>query len=338
MVLPPFRLATFNLESLGRDGHAALEARIAILRPQLERLEADILCLQEVDGQKREGDPKGPRHLSALDALLAGTAYADYHRAVTLNEKGTGVRDRHNLVVLSRFPIVGSEQVRHGRVPPPLYEPVTADPPAGPQPVEWDRPLLRAEIDLGAAADGTARALHVFNLHLRAPRAAFIEGQKLDAHTWASVSGWAEGFFLAAVKSAGQALEVRLAVDAVFDDDEAALIAVCGDLNAGVRESAVRIVCGDEEDLGTGALLPRLLVPAEAGVAANRRFSVRHAGRRIMADHILMSRPLMAGFRGCEIHNEDLGDEFATPAVVRDAPESFHAPVVARFGPAGEGA
>lgn len=329
MTLPVFRLATFNLESLGRPGHAPLDSRIAILRPQLERLQADILCLQEVDGQKAEGDPKGPRHLSALDALLEGTAYAGYYRAVTLNDKGVGVRDRHNLVILSRFPILDSEQVRHGRVPPPLYEPVTAAPPTGPQPVEWDRPLLRAEIGLG-----NSKVLHVFNLHLRAPRAAFVEGQKLDRHTWASVSGWAEGFFLAAVKSAGQALEVRLAVDAVFDDDDQALVAVCGDLNAGARESAMRIVCGDEEDLGTGALLGRLLVPAEAGVPSNRRFSVLHGGHKVMADHILLSRPLMGGFRACEIHNEDLGDEFATPAVVRDAPESFHAPVLAGFGPA----
>ena len=330
MTIPAFRLATFNLESLGRvAGHATLDARSAILRPQLERLDADILCVQEVDGQKREGDPKGPRHLDALDALLAGTPYADFFRVATVNDKGTGVRDRHNLVILSRFPITGHEQVHHARVSPPLYEQAMAVPGGGPEPVMWDRPFLHATLDVGAD-----KPLHVFNLHLRAPRAAFVEGQKVDRHAWASVPGWAEGFFLATVKSAGQALEVRLAVDAVMDDDDAARIVVCGDLNAGIRESAVRIVCGDEEDLGNGALVPRLLVAAEEAVPETQRFSVRHGGRKVMADHILLSRPLMGGFRGCEIHNEDLGDEFATPAVVRDAPESFHAPVLARFGPA----
>ena len=47
------RLATFNLENLGHRGagQASLEARAEVLRPQLERLAADLICLQEVDGQ-----------------------------------------------------------------------------------------------------------------------------------------------------------------------------------------------------------------------------------------------------------------------------------------------
>lgn len=330
MTVPAFRLATFNLESLGeRAGHAPLADRLAVLRPQLARLEADILCLQEVDGQKAEGDPHGPRTLAAMESLIEGTPYADYHGVSTVNDRGSWVRDRHNMVILSRHPIIAHEQIHHSAVPPLLYQPVTAEPASGPMSVEWDRPILRADIDVGGD-----KPLTVFNLHLRAPRAAFVAGQKIDSHTWASVSGWAEGFFLASMKSAGQALEVRLNVDAVFDADPSAWIVVCGDLNAGPRDSAMRIVCGDEEDLGAGALVPRLLIPAESSVPSVQRYSVRHAGYMAMADHVLMSRPLMAGFRSCEIHNEDLGDEFATPAVVRDAPESFHAPVLAVFGPA----
>ena len=47
------RLATFNLENLDLPPKAALpnETRAEILRPALERLEADILCLQEINGQ-----------------------------------------------------------------------------------------------------------------------------------------------------------------------------------------------------------------------------------------------------------------------------------------------
>ena len=50
------RIATFNLENLDDrpDLDPPLEARIAVLRPQLLRLKADILCLQEVDGQPHD--------------------------------------------------------------------------------------------------------------------------------------------------------------------------------------------------------------------------------------------------------------------------------------------
>jgi hypothetical protein len=91
------RVATFNLESL--DAPVAPRARL--LRPALERLDADILCLQEVNGQK----VGGRRMLAALDELLLGTPYAGFHRAST--RFGKGVADVHNLVTLSRFPIVG---------------------------------------------------------------------------------------------------------------------------------------------------------------------------------------------------------------------------------------
>jgi hypothetical protein len=42
------RIATFNMESLdiGPDEKVPFEARIAALRPILDRLAADIVCLQ----------------------------------------------------------------------------------------------------------------------------------------------------------------------------------------------------------------------------------------------------------------------------------------------------
>ena len=48
------RLATFNLENLddAPDGAPPLAERLRILRPQLERLAADVLCLQEVNAQR----------------------------------------------------------------------------------------------------------------------------------------------------------------------------------------------------------------------------------------------------------------------------------------------
>ena len=57
------RIATFNLENLDGDlsnpetlkKAPSLATRIQILKPQLMRLRADVLCLQEVNGQDVQG-------------------------------------------------------------------------------------------------------------------------------------------------------------------------------------------------------------------------------------------------------------------------------------------
>ena len=72
------RIATFNVENLGKPiiPGASLEERIWLLRPQLLRLRADVLCLQEVDSERPRGG--GERRLAALDALLADTPYGAF--------------------------------------------------------------------------------------------------------------------------------------------------------------------------------------------------------------------------------------------------------------------
>lgn len=317
------RLATFNVESLDDNPEAVpLAERIAALVPQLRRLEADILCLQEVNAQRRGS--RGPRRLEALERLIAGTAYARFERAVSLGLKGRGLADRHNLVVLSRWPIRRWRSLRHDLVPPPRVRCVTAlpaEPEAGA--VEWDRPLLQADIVLPGG-----RILHVVNLHLRAPLASPIPGQRERPLVWKSAAGWGEGFYISAVKRCGQALEARLAVDGVLDEDPDALIAVCGDFNARDNETPVRLVRGAIEDTGSGALAGRELIALARGIPAERRYSVLHGGERALYDHILASRGLYGAFRRCELHNEALADEGAVGA---GAPLSFHAPMLAEF-------
>lgn len=320
------RIATFNLESLDDRPQCGLDFpdRLAVLRPQLTRLRADVLCLQEVNA--REESRHGPRHLDALDQLLEGTSYADFHRTVSVNRAGKRFSDRHNLVILSRWPIPAQRQLWHDLVAPPCYAPRPRDDKPMTA-VEWDRPLLYAMIELGGSSH-----LHVINLHLRAPRAAFVAGQK-EHGVWESVGGWAEGFFLAAVKRAGQALEARLLIDQIFDEDPQAMIAVCGDFNAGDNETPVRTIRGDEEDTGNGHLATRTLVPVERSLPESQRFSAIHHGHPVMLDHILVSRPLLGWYVGAEVHNEALGDELVSPVLVRWPPDSYHAPVVAAFEP-----
>jgi endonuclease/exonuclease/phosphatase family metal-dependent hydrolase len=321
------RIATFNLENLDMPPKAAipLEDRISILRPQLTRLAADIICFQEINGQREK--PGSERRLIALEMLLKDTPYASFERAATAVADGCGVADVHNLVVLSRFPIKESCQIRHSFVGAPLYRCVTAMPAEDEaRKIVWDRPILKTTLELS-----DAQTLHIFNVHLRAPLAAPVAGQKEAPFVWKSAQGWAEGYFLAVVKRAGQALELRLAIDQVLDTDPEALIAVCGDLNAEDHESPLRITLASEEDTGSGKLAQRGLVPLERSISQDRRFTVIHHGRPQMLDHILVSRTLLGFFRHLEIHNEALADELVGYAKIDTPPDSFHAPMVAEF-------
>ena len=317
------RITTFNLESLGnrRRHGASFEERAAVLRPQLERVKADILCLQEVDASKAGNT----RRAVDLERLVEGTPYAK-HRLV-VSSMGDGPADVHNLAVLSRLPIIEEHTIRHALVEPLQFRRHTALPPDDASvPLAWDRPLQHLLLALPGG-----QQLHVFNVHLRAPLAAAVPGQKAGPFAWKTVSGWAEGFFAAAVKRAGQALELRLAIERVFDAEPDARIAVCGDFNAEDHDTALRLACAAEDDTGSGHLAGPVLTPVERTLPADRRFTVLHHGRPQMLDHILASRALFADFAGVEIHNEMLEDELVAYGRINRPPQSLHAPVVAVF-------
>lgn len=320
------RIATFNLENLDdRPGQKpTLDERIAVMRPQLVRLNADIVCLQEVNGQEEPGEP---RRLLALERLLEDTPYAGYHRVSTMTADGFQVYDERNLVILSRHEITEHHQYKHDYAPAPRYQKVTADPQEDEaKEVTWERPILFAEIKLHGN-----RVLHVINLHLKSRLPSYIDGQKVNNYTWKTASGWAEGFFLSSVKRVGQALETRMRIDRLFDEDEDALIVVCGDFNAESDEVPVEAIRGDVENTGNSRLAKRVLVPCEQTIPEPSRFSLFHLGKGRMIDHLLVSRTLLAWYRGSEIHNELLHDESIAFATDKKYPEPDHAPVIAEF-------
>jgi endonuclease/exonuclease/phosphatase family metal-dependent hydrolase len=320
------RIATFNLENLDdQPGQKpTLDERIALMRPQLLRLNADILCLQEVNGQETPGQP---RRLLALESLLAGTSYAGFHRASTMTGDGTQVYDERNLVILSRFEILEHHQYKHDFAPAPRYQKVTAKPTeAAAREITWERPLLHARIKLDPA-----RVLDLVTVHLKSRLPTPVDGQKLDNYTWKSISGWAEGSFLSSMKRVGQALETRMLVDTLFDFDEGALLVVCGDFNTDLDDVPLEAIRGDVENTGNGQLAGRVLIPCERTIPASSRFSLIHQGRGTMLDHLLVSRSLLSCYRGTEIHNELLHDESVAFGTDVKFPESDHAPVVAAF-------
>ncbi|MGE5540255.1 MAG: endonuclease/exonuclease/phosphatase family protein [Gemmatimonas sp.] len=325
------RLATFNLENFGAPKHTApLDARIAALRPMLLRLDADVLCLQEIDPQPPEGAgaKAHPRSFRALDALLEGTPYERFHRAATKNRDGTDYADIHNIVVLSRWPIDDVRQLWHDLVPAPMWRATTARPTASEaEALSWDRPALIVRTTLPNGC-----ALHVAAVHLRAPLPAPVRGQKLDREHWRSIGGWAEGYVLSEMKRAGQALEVRLWLDQVFAAEREPLVAVMGDFNAEEHHTPVEVILGRDDSIGTraGSVASGILVPAERAVAAERRHTIIHAGRRQTLDHVLVSPALMAAQSGAEVLNDSLMDE-AEIGEENPPAQSLHAPIVAEF-------
>ena len=321
------RIATFNVDNLDMPPKSdiSLDDRIPILRPQLERLRADVLCLQEINGQHLPGG--GPRTLLALDKLIEGTSYQSYARAVSAPSPGAGVADVHNLVILSRWPILSFQSIRNTLVPPLSYRPLTSVPPAAePLEIVFHRPILVADIEIAPG-----QVVTVINVHYRAPIASPIPGQKENASVWRSVAGWAEGYALAAWKRTAQALETRLFIDALLEADAARFLVVAGDFNADDHETPLKILIGAEEDTGNGRLAERTLVVLDRSIAEDRRFSVLHHGRAQMLDHILASWQSLAHFRGIEAHNETLADELISSTRVRKEPGSPHAPIVAEF-------
>jgi len=230
------RIATFNLENLddkaGQD--PSLATRVAIMGPSSSGWPPT--CCASRRSIAKPGT-EGPI-LAARDSLLVGTSYQDYQRLTTTTTGGELYQER-NLVTLSRFPLLDHPRtiIRDSSGPRPAYQVATADPPdQSADPLEWERPILYAQLDLGAG-----RVLHVLNLHLKSKIATDIQGQKLDNFTWKTPAAWAEGSFISSMKRVGQALQVRLELDRLFDQadqagDPAPLISICGDFNAESHE------------------------------------------------------------------------------------------------------
>ncbi|MGD9545287.1 MAG: endonuclease/exonuclease/phosphatase family protein [Methylocystis sp.] len=313
-----FRLATFNLENL--DWRAtrpeAFARRTDALRPLLEALDADILCLQEIHAQRLH--KRDARQYIALDQLLATTRYAHFHRATTVRPGGDGPADVHNLAILSRWPMRTQRQIHHDIVAQWAWAPPREADGSQPEPVDivWDRPLLYAAVELPAG-----RALHVVNLHLRAPRAIPVATARGVGSSRAQI----EGQFVAALKREGQALEARLFAETIFDAEPDALLAIAGDFNADEHDAPTRLLRGGGDEAATG---DRVLIPLEERIDAARRFTVIHAGRPMLIDHLLASPALAAAWRSTTILNEGLQDEAYAEEFVEG---SLHAPMAAQF-------
>lgn len=324
-----FRIATFNLENLRQpdpedDQAPSLSERFRVLRPRLRRLEADVLCLQEVFAQ----ESRSGRALQVLNRLLEGTRYSSYTIRSTTSEDGDPYAER-NLIVAARPEIRSVRQYNYDRIDAPLYRSTTAKPPpSDAEKVRANRPFLYTEIELAGG-----QTLHLFNLHLKSRSPTDVPGQKSEEEwwKWLSSAGWAEGYFLSAMKRVSQALEVRILIDELFDREEDPRIVVCGDFNAPPGEVPVEAIAGRVENTGNPELVDQVLVSCEDSIPESARYTYLYHGKKRLIDHMLISRALLENYRGAEIHNEVLHDESLSFAYDTKFPESDHAPFVGTF-------
>lgn len=322
------RIGTFNVENLDDRGddrspnEPPLSERIPLLQAQINRMDADILLLQEVHGQETEGNP---RQLLALDAVLAGTRLSGAAVVSTVTSRNEPY-DVRNLVVVSRHPVLEVRQFNNDLIDAPRYRRITAEPvETEAREINVERPIQLVKV----AVEGVE--INLINLHLKSKRPTNIPGQKVDSFTWKSAGGFAEGFFLSSLKRVSQALETRQLVDQIFSNDPSARIIVAGDFNAEPDEVPVQAIRGAVEDTNNPELAHTELTAIARTIAESNRFSLIFRGKQEMIDHMLVSRSMLSAYRGIEIHNEALHDESIAFANDLKFPDSDHAPVVAEF-------
>jgi len=309
-------IATWNLEALDDRNAATWNTRITVLRDTLERINADILILQEINT------------LSALDTLRQGTYCQNYNIAHTKTQAGTPY-DERNLVTMSKWNISTTNQYLNDIAPPPKWQKITQNPPdTTAQKVEWERPILHAKIDLNG------KQLNTINIHLKSMIPTNITGQQdpNNRYKWLSHIGWAEGYFLSDIKRVGQALETRMLIDQILTQQgNDALIAVGGDYNADIGSVPFKTIVGSVDDTSNPDLRPGVLIPCEMNVPSTSRFSLLHRGKGNMIDHIAVSHVFYPYWEETAIFNELLPDKSIAFATTQKFPESDHAPVVAHF-------
>jgi hypothetical protein len=107
-----------------------------------------------------------------------------------------------------------------------------------------------------------------------------------------------------------------------------ARIVVAGDLSH-PDEVPVLAIRGNVEDTGNAVLAGRAWCPLRTPSPNRPATPCTNRGRPQMLDHMLITRNLLPDYRGSEIHNELLHDDFAAFAVDRKYPEVRSRPVVA---------
>jgi predicted extracellular nuclease len=284
-----------------------LARKVESVADTLARLDADVVCLQEVKNER-----VCRLVLEKLEGRIAGYPTV----VVGGGEDIRGIRT----AVLARFPLA-AEPVRHTRDSGAegFCLPRVADGDPDPAVHHFKRGLLEVPLTL---PDG--ERLTLFNVHLKS-------GYSIHPRPPGSQTEVAEGFVRASMLRTAEALQVRRLVDQRIAERPQALVAVAGDFNEGPDSLLLRAVTGDlVEEIRRG--IPGALYTVTGGIPLDRRFSIVYRGRREQLDHVLVTKSLWSRFREARILNEAHYDPDAyLRERSREGPDSDHAPVLATF-------
>jgi endonuclease/exonuclease/phosphatase family metal-dependent hydrolase len=295
----PFSLATFNVKDLF-DPEPKKLANLAAL---LERMDADVVGLQEVGSE------------AALEALVQRVPSLGYAERVIGPPDKRGIRN----ALLSRLPIARARLHTAEALEFPRF--VVGDAP----PFGARVPLRRGVVQARVVAPG-AGEVDVFVAHFKSGRAVPMLDPTGAPLAPESDRERGEGLLRALVARSAEALFVRGLADFALKSDLRAKIAVVGDLNDTAGSLPVRIVAG----LDVGA--PTYLASCAGIVAPNARGSIVHEGVREQIDHVLASPALFARLTAARFLNEELRDHTKIPPDALPTADSDHAPFVVWFG------
>jgi endonuclease/exonuclease/phosphatase family metal-dependent hydrolase len=309
-------IATFNVKDLldPRDAaeHAFLQGKLEWTARTLERIDADVLALQEV----------GSRDLLLDLARCLRPPFVPYGEPIVGTPDDRGIR----CALFSRLPVLEARVHTAGHLDFPVY--VAGDPPPFGARIPLRRGIVHGCVDAGALG-----RVHVLVVHFKSRLAVPLRTASGETIEPATPHERAEGELRALVRRAAEALFVRGLVDELAAKDPGAHIAVAGDFNDITSSVPVGVVSGD----GDGAL-----VSCAREVPPDRRFSVIHCGERAQIDHVLVTPALGARQTAARFLNEDLREHPPLPKGTRGAGapgpaaepptvDSDHAPFVVCF-------
>lgn len=313
-------VATWNLENLFLPGEGSgrppdqrtYDAKLEALAATINAADVDVLAVQEI------GDPE------ALDDLVARID-GDWSTELSRYPDSRGIR----VGVLSQLPITDVEDVVDfpDRLPPIT---VSDD---GEAITRMRRGALRVRVTTGGGP------VDVVTCHLKSKLLTYPGGRFSPRDEGERARYGAYALYL----RASEAATLREWVNRLLDDADGGgkqrSVVLCGDLNDVPRAATTQILLGpggseigtpgeDRPDQGDVWRLWNTapLIPDE------RRYSRIYRGRRELIDHILVSHHLLQRIDAVDsLVDRPLPSVHDTPSARADAPDSDHAPVVARF-------